>query len=273
MNAEETKYYRRPGGAYLKLEIFRDEEPYMPDDEGQLAHMVCFHTRYRLGDRHPYTNDSAGMEEFTKWAKTRLDHGEIVIASIELYDHSGLSVRVLDWGYSCLTPKRTGWDSGVVGWVYVEKQKMIDELQVSESEWRGRAEELVVSRVETYDQYLAGEVYGFELSEMEHETVKRGGKQVTAYWDVWTLTDSCWGFFGSDHKKSGIMDCIPEDAVEIDEEELPDTVPGHTLAEALADILWNCEHCEARLNWKKGGTDTPGPCVKCRLRKYGFSEE
>lgn len=273
MNVEETKYYKRPDGDYLKLEIFRDEDPYMSDDEGQLAHMVCFHARYQLGDRHPYTNDRDGMEEFLKWAKTKLDHREIVIASVELYDHSGLSVHIYEWGYSCLTPKRTGFDSGIVGWVYAEKKEVIDELQVSESEWGGRAEELIANRVVAYDQYLTGEVYGFELSEMKHETVERGGKQVTSYWNEWTLVDSCWGFFGNDHKKSGIMDYIPEDAAEIDEAGLPDTVPDHTLAEALEDIRWNCEHCEARLNWKKVGTETPGPCTKCRLKKYGFSEE
>jgi hypothetical protein len=48
--------------------------------------------------------------------------------------------------------------------------------------------------VEVYDQYLTGDVWGFEVVE--------DGE----------VTDSCWGFFGSDPLTNGIFDHLADPA-------------------------------------------------------------
>ena len=47
------------------------------------------------------------------------------------------------------------------------------------------------SEVAEYDDYLAGNVYGYRL-------FGRAGEEV----------DSCWGFYGQDYKKNGMRDHI-----------------------------------------------------------------
>lgn len=49
----------------------------------------------------------------------------------------------------------------------------------------------------------------------------------------------------------------------------------------LMDIQWNCEHCTARLTFKRnaeaahenGVPEGTSPCNGCRLQKYGYGGE
>lgn len=56
-----------------------------------------------------------------------------------------------------------------------------------------RAEEMLKGEVETYDDYLTGRVYGFDLSEV-HRCECCGTKEYESI-------DSCWGFYGDDLKQ------------------------------------------------------------------------
>ena len=56
---------------------------------------------------------------------------------------------------------------------------------------------MLVGEVEVYDQYLRGEVFGYQVFIFDEET------------DVWEETDeSCWGFYGDDLMENGILDNI-----------------------------------------------------------------
>ena len=44
---------------------------------------------------------------------------KIIILPLYLYDHSGISMKT--------TPFSCQWDSGQVGWIYVEKKKCLQE--------------------------------------------------------------------------------------------------------------------------------------------------
>jgi hypothetical protein len=109
-----------------------------------------------------------------------------VILPLYLYDHSGITMSVGAFGCS--------WDSGQVGWIYVTKDKLAEE-------WDGdvaKAESYLKGEVETYDQFLTGDIYGFEIWEHEEGESPDTGEDV----------DCCWGFYGSDPFKNGMSDHI-----------------------------------------------------------------
>lgn len=50
----------------------------------------------------------------------------------------------------------------------------------------------MVGEVQVYDYYICGDVYGF--------VIEKDGEQI----------DSCWGFYGHDYGKSGMLDYLGE---------------------------------------------------------------
>ena len=150
-----------------------------------------------------------------------------VILPLRLYDHSGITMSVGSGAHS-FDPG--GWDSGQVGWIFMTYAEARKNFNVDENdtveEWHGSNKgsrislESVIQRVlegevETYDQYLTGDVYGFTVS-----------KVITTSWinehdleDKKTeideeIIDSCWGFFGSDYKTNGILDHLDDEILE-----------------------------------------------------------
>lgn len=302
MDIDETRYYREKDGNILKLDIIRDLDPMNPRmDWDNIATMVCFHGRYTLGDVRTlpygktdviphtnvrYDNSADGANAFAEWAKKELDAGNIVIASLELYDHSGITMRVHRWGHEAFGTGRTGWDSGIVGWCFVTKDRAFEELALKDgADWTAVAKECIMAEVEIYDDYLTNEVYRFDLYRLSPRAAN-GTAPVDLQSAEWDEIDSCGGFYGSDHEKNGVLECIPEGAVQITEDDLTalmketattctatdNTGTELNAADMLQDIKWNCEHCTARQQYerrKAGGN----PCRGCRLRKYGYGGE
>ena len=114
-----------------------------------------------------------------------------------LYDHSGLTVSCGERVY----PYNDRWDSGCLGWVFVSKTVILRETDAHADTWRERAYEILRGEVEEYDQYLRGEVYGYTLYESD---IPEEGDAPD-----WAETgDTCWGFFGNDIERNGIMDNV-----------------------------------------------------------------
>ena len=153
------------------LSLYPDKNPESPRDWDNAGTMVYWHTRYNLGDvdgRKEYGDPS----EFEAWWKTSGKGG--VILSLYLYDHSGLTMRTHP--FSC------PWDSGQVGYIYATKETVVKEWGKSGKLTRSskaKALKHLEAEVETYDQYLCGDVYGYIIEDAQ-------GKHV----------DSCWGFCG-----------------------------------------------------------------------------
>lgn len=145
----------------LTVFIMTDPEPGNPRKEWDNAGtMVCFHGRYDLGDKHDFLLAS----DFAEWWG---EHGKGgAMLPLYLYDHSGLTMRT--------APFACPWDSGLVGFIYmtrdtIEKERITDPDSVLRSE------------VETYDQYLRGDVYCFSVE------------------DEGDIVDCECGYFGIDH--------------------------------------------------------------------------
>lgn len=157
-----------------KLEIFQDESPESPRSWDNLGTMICFHSRYNLGDKHNYSREE-GQE--------LLKGKDIISLPLYLYDHSGITMNTT--GFSC------GWDSGCVGFIYVTKETIRKEYGVKRitKEIIEKVTKVLKGEVETYDQYLTGDVYGYRVSKVEK--CDKGHEHDEE-------VDSCWGFYGEE---------------------------------------------------------------------------
>ena len=143
----------------------------------------------------------------------------VIMLPLHLMDHSGLSMNT--GRYSC------PWDSGQVGYIYASRDKAREEWGTSpkpdemtdEEFWERRLRQ----EVETYSQYLEGDVYGYVLEKA------RGYTQTTLFEDgeveegeglEWEVVDSCWGFFGYDPTENGmgghVADVVLQAMVRVD---------------------------------------------------------
>jgi hypothetical protein len=156
-----------------RLEIHSDDSPQSPREWDNLGTMYCFHRRYGFGDKHGLTVEQASKIE---------DSSDYIALPIYMYDHSGQTIKT--------TPFSCPWDSGKLGFIAVSKEKVRKEYnwKVITKARKALIENYLKGEVETYDTYIRGDVYGFKLFENDVQT------------------DSCWGFFGSDNKASGLFD-------------------------------------------------------------------
>ncbi len=138
--------------------------------------MICFHRRYLLGDRHDYRNKdefmktfchtisavilkrqmssyptlTAGLSFLSRPFLLKKMRDDVIISELEkdhvilpvfLLDHSGLAISTLPFG--------DPWDSGQVGWIYADRNTVIEEY----GEWSA------ASRQKT-EEFMRGEVQG-----------------------------------------------------------------------------------------------------------------
>lgn len=129
-----------------KIRYLALDEPFdSPRDWDNFGTMVCFHNNYSLGDETNLNSDSFNSwEELQEYLIKELK--AVIVLPLSLYDHSGISMKV--GSFNCK------WDSGQVGFIYCTKEEI-----KAEGISKKRAEEILKAEVETYNQYLTGEVY------------------------------------------------------------------------------------------------------------------
>lgn len=167
-----------------RLKLVQDSSPESPRTWDNLGTMVCFHNRYDLGDNHNYNSDDYNSWEEMKKAIIK-EENTAVILPLYLYDHSGISIST--GAFSCR------WDSGQIGFIFVSKEKALEEFggKIVTAKLKEKLERILDGEVETYDQYVRGDVYGFQIVDEDDDVV-----------------DSCYGFYGDNHKESGMLDYI-----------------------------------------------------------------
>ena len=151
------------------INIVRDADPENPREayHNVGTKLICWHRRYNLSDKNAeYTGEP---EDFAAWAKKE----KVLYLPVYLYDHGVLSMST--GSFSCQ------WDSGQVGYIYMTKESILLEfggkiLTKKAKEWTYNTLE---SEVKTYDDYLTGNVWGYEILDEEQEVI-----------------ESCYGFFG-----------------------------------------------------------------------------
>jgi hypothetical protein len=168
------------------LEIIQDLDPADPREWDNLGKMVCFHKRYTLGNKHDLKS-----EQFEGWddiEKYLIEHENAkTILPLYMMDHSGLHIQTIPfsglYGY---------WDSGQIGFIYATEK---DE----------QTEDILESEIEVYNQYIKGDVYGFNLYVV---------KKCNLDYEHRICIEGCFGFYGSDFAKNGLLECANIDDFE-----------------------------------------------------------
>lgn len=171
----------------LTVRITPDTDAHNPRTEWDHAGtMVCWHRRYTLGDQQPHypasefftrlmqereseVHDKYPPDEIAPEHLMRYIDKHFHVLPLYLLDHSGLSMSTGSF--------KDPWDSGQVGWIYMSKDKAAKEGITDPPA-------LLRSEVAEYDQYLTGDVWGYEITDADGHHL-----------------DSCWGFYGLDHCK------------------------------------------------------------------------
>lgn len=164
----------------LTVEIHQDSDPMNPREWDNVGKMVCWHRNYLLGDEQPSCSPSEylfGLMCDREFGRHRyfLPDEEVVgeenirkyidkhfyVLPLYLYDHGGITMSVSK--FSC------PWDSGQVGFIYAPRE--CDEYPDME---KG-----LIGEVETYDKYLRGDVYAYDIEDEHGEVL-----------------DGCCGYYG-----------------------------------------------------------------------------
>ena len=199
----------------VTLKIEYDDCGESPREWDNAGRMVCWHRRYNLGDKHnfadtedlfryiaieidpdleakidrleyiPYdwSRTSAEWDEHDRKVKSKVDAlidktlaKGATILPLYLYDHSGITMRT--GPFSC------PWDSGQVGWIYITHEQAKKEFgwkKLTKKRLK-LVEKYLKGEVETYDDFLTGNVYFFNIEDKDGEHL-----------------DSCGGFYGYEY--------------------------------------------------------------------------
>lgn len=183
------------------INIFWHEDPEDPREWESPFEMVCAHKRYKLGDvQHSPEGAESWRENMAEYFATKADvqhgyymtedeidrvhrwiDGHILWLPLYLYDHSGISMSTGSFNGRV---QHARWDSGTVGFIWIsrkEARKYWSWKRISEKR-EEKLYEYMRNDVETYDQYLRGDVFGYIVD------APNGEENI----------DSCWGFFGYD---------------------------------------------------------------------------
>jgi len=151
------------------LSIVLDSDPISPREDMNLGTIYYSSSRYHLGDK------CVSKEEI----ETIMADKDMVYLPVYAYIHSGVVLNTT--GFSC------PWDSGQSGIIAVSKDTIRKEFGTKRI--TKKILDMVTSHlkgeIETYSQYLGGEVYGYEVRDESGEIV-----------------DSCYGFYSEEDAKS-----------------------------------------------------------------------
>lgn len=193
---EAIKTYKSKDGRVLK--IYYDQNAESPREWDNIGTIAYKHDHYNLGEEKiddpidwlisilgyndidnykPTVLAPANYEVGYNNATLRFLEAEFMekfpALPIYLYDHSGQTISTKP--FSC------PWDSGQVGYIYATPEK-INEIN-PEDKSKEKILEYLQGEIDTFDQYIRGEVYGFEEFASEKDAEDDN------------TTDSCWGFY------------------------------------------------------------------------------
>ena len=147
-----------------------------PRDNDTAGRLLLSHRRYTLGDDEKKLGFKFRFDDFGSWAEVekflRDEHDAFVVLPVSATDHGGLHVYV--------GSPRDQWDSGRLGLAYMTRKEATSGWpELAGDDLLGAAVECLRAEVEEYADWLAGNVYGWVVSDKDGETL-----------------ESCWGYIG-----------------------------------------------------------------------------
>jgi len=227
----------------LVIEIYEDESPQSPRGDDNFGTIAAWHRRYKLGDKG-FDNLAIEPSKFVK----DLEASGAVYLPLYLYDHSGITISTGSFG--------DPWDSGQVGVIFAPMRKVNEEFDsLLEADRKAAAIKLMKAEVETFDQFLRGDVYGYQIKSYKIcPTCNHREAEVE---------DSCWGYFGLEDCKQEAIG-VAESIVKFQAEQVKDSAG---IAEDLKPDIGG--RCELRavyvppLATKPSPPPISKPCIKC----------
>ena len=173
-----------------RLKIYHDDDPQDMRDFDNLGIMLCAHGRYTLGDEQFESREAIDNR--------LVELNPVIKIPLWLLDHSGLAMQT-----GSFISDAQQWDSGQVGWIVATKKDILDCFTGYDKDGKREpmrqllsprmikdAERILRNEVADYDNYLQGNVYGYELSEVTKCTTA-GFEDEEHEKEV----ESCWGFY------------------------------------------------------------------------------
>lgn len=167
------------------ISIFHDDNPTCPREWDNLGTMYTNHRDY-LPEKRFHDHFETDEVFKSRWQFREKFLREYIALTVYLYDHSGLTVST--------TPFSCPWDSGLLGIIAVPVAKVREEYgwKLLTARRRQAIEQHLRNEVKEFDDYLTGQVYGYEIAQMNDD-----GK----------ILGSCWGFYGDIGIEYMITDC------------------------------------------------------------------
>lgn len=140
-----------------------------------LGHFEFFHRNYDLGHKNLFED----LNEAIEYSKSK----DVIALPVYMYDHSGITVST--------TPFSCRWDSGLLGFIWVTKEKIRAEYNCKRitKKIMERVNNNLISEIKLLDDYVTGNVFYF-----------------TTYDTKGIEIDSCSGFYGNNFKENGLFD-------------------------------------------------------------------
>jgi hypothetical protein len=151
------------------LEIVSDNDPVSPREWDNLGTIYYSSSRYTLGDKCVSKDEIEAM----------MADKDMIYLPVYAYIHSGIVMNTT--GFSC------PWDSGMSGIIAVSKDKVREFFKVKRitKAILDKVNSRFKGEVETYSQYLGGEVYCYLIKD-----------------DSGDIVDSCGGFYSEEDAQS-----------------------------------------------------------------------
>jgi len=195
-----------------EINIQKDDDANSPRQDDNLGTMAIFGRNAFLGDEHRGSAFIA-IESVLEHVLTsgavflplKIREGYIVSLSFDVADM--VKIRL---GYSAGYFENTSDFENLIsdntnGVIYMDIEKVIKEFGDDSPDSRERALGALKSEVETYNQYLAGEIYGYVITKPCEDSECDGSKEI----------DSCWGFYGEEcceTEAKAVIDSLIESA-------------------------------------------------------------
>jgi hypothetical protein len=165
------------------LKIFCDELAENPRTGYDNLGTLVFWMRGRysgLGDNHEYV----GPDDFLKEHRPK----DTIIYKVYAYIHGGIALQMVPFPEG-ENPYECPFDSGFCGFCFVSKADARNEYGRLTSKILVLIEQILKTELDTYNQYLEGDVYGYQMFD------QTGIEE-----------ESCWGFYGSDWTENGLFE-------------------------------------------------------------------
>jgi len=162
-----------------EINIHPDYHAESPREWDELSKLVLFHNRYDLpNELNIDHNDFEGWEDMEAFIER--EYNPAIMRRVSMYEHGGIALK--------LGAPTCQWDSGYIGFMLVTKDDLREAFGIKRitKQYIEKAYNIMKAELETYDDYLNGNVYGYTIDGDDCE-------------------DSLWGFYGYDHEESGLL--------------------------------------------------------------------